>query len=1144
MGEQVGKFINLISTFIISFIVAFVKGWLLTLIMLSTIPPMVICGVIMTKILSKVSSREQKAYTKASEVVEQTISSIRTVASFTGEKLSVQKYKKALNGVYSSNVYEGLTVGLGTGIIMFFTYSGYAFGLWNSTNLVLHKGYTGGDIISIIFIVLLGSLALGQTSPCLTAFSAGQTAAYRMFETINRRPKIDAYNSSGKILHDIHGDIEFKEVHFSYPARPDEQIFQRFSLFIQSGTTVALVGESGSGKSTVLNLIERFYDPQAGEVLIDGINIKEFQLSWLRGKIGIVSQEPVLFSSSIKDNISYGKDNATTEEIGAAAGLANASKFINMMPQGLDTMVGDHGAQLSGGQKQRIALARAILKDPRILLLDEATSALDVESEQIVQEAIDRIMINRTTVIVAHRLTTVRKADTITVVHQGAIIEKGSHSELVKNPSGAYSKLIKLQEENRSSEQTSPYENSEPSSLVDEIKHISEHVSLKRAISKSSLMGHSSRRYSLKKGLGGSSRYSIISEPEESSMGNSRRHYSFKIDIGVPIEINVQGNTLEEHKTPIPSDKINDVPLRRLAYLNKPEIPVLLIGSVASIINGVVFPTLGILFSSMIVVFYEPPHKMKKESKFWSLMFLLMGVVSLIATQGRSYFFSVAGSKLIRRVRLITFEKVVNMEMAWFDDSENSSGEIGARLSTDAAKVRTLVGDKLGLIVQNTASLIVGLIIAFTACWEISLIILATVPIFGLNAWIQIKFIKGFSKDAEEMFSGASQLANDAVRSIRTVASFSAEEKVVELYKKKCDGPKRLGIRQGFISGIGFGASQFLLYSAYAAILYFGAFLVQNGKSEFEKVFRAFYVLVIATVGIFQSNSQGQDSSKAKAATASIFALIDRVSKIDPNNDFGIKLEVLEGHIRFNHVSFKYPARPDIQIFKDMCLEVQGGKTIALVGESGCGKSTVIALLQRYYDPDSGYISLDGIDLHQFQLKWLRQQMGLVSQEPILFNDTIHANIAYGAQDGKATQTEIIAAAELANAHSFICSLQQGYDTVVGERGIQLSGGQKQRVAIARAMLKKPNILLLDEATSALDAESEQVIQDALDQIMVNRTTIMVTHRLTSIEKNSDIAVLKYGRIIEKGKHDILSNIKDGVYAAMITLHKNASSST
>ncbi|XP_010938828.1 ABC transporter B family member 11 [Elaeis guineensis] len=1111
MGEKVGKFIQLTSTFIGGFVVAFFRGWLLTLVMLATIPPLVVAGGIMSTVVSKMASRGQAAYGEAAVVVEQTIGSIRTVASFTGEKHAVNKYNKSLNSAYSSGVQEGLAAGLGLGTVMLFFFCGYSLGIWYGAKLILDKGYTGADVINVIFAVLTGSFSLGQASPCMTAFAAGQAAAYKMFQTINRKTEIDAYDTRGKQPNDIQGDIEFRDVYFSYPARPDEQIFHGFSLHIESGMTVALVGESGSGKSTVISLIERFYDPQAGEVLIDGINIKEYQLRWLRGKIGLVSQEPVLFASSIRDNIAYGKDNATIEEIRAAAELANAAKFIDKMPQGIDTMVGEHGTHLSGGQKQRIAIARAILKNPRILLLDEATSALDAESEHIVQEALDRVKTNRTTVVVAHRLSTVRNADTIAVIHRGAIVEKGSHSELLKDPDGAYCQLIRLQEMNKESNNTSgPDQNK--SDIGDSGRRSSKRLSFTRSISWGSTRGQSS-------------------------------HHSFQMALGVPIGIDIPANTTEQSNIPeteVPPQE-QKVPLRRLAYLNKPELPVFLLGSIAAIVNGVIFPIFAILLSNVINAFYEPQHKLKKDSNFWSLMFLVFGVVSLLALPARSYFFAVAGSKLIRRIRLMTFEKVINMEIEWFDKTENSSGTIGARLSADAASVRSLVGDALALVVQNTASMVAGLLIAFLANWQLSLIILALIPLIGLNGYIQMKFIKGFSADAKMMYEEASQVANDAVGSIRTVASFSAEEKVIELYKEKCEGPLRTGIRQGIISGIGFGISFFLLFCVYATSFYVGARLVEDGKTTFGKVFRVFFALSMAAIGISQSSSIAPDSSKAQSATASVFGILDRKSKIDPSDDSGMSLETVKGNIEFRHVSFRYPTRPDVQIFQDLCLAIHAGKTVALVGESGCGKSTAISLLQRFYDPDLGQILLDGIEIQRFQLRWLRQQMGLVSQEPSLFNETIRANIAYG-KEGQATEAEIIASAELANAHKFISGLQKGYDTFVGERGIQLSGGQKQRIAIARAIVKDPKILLLDEATSALDAESERVVQDALDRVMVDRTTIVIAHRLSTIKGADVIAVVKNGMIIEKGKHEQLINIKDGAYASLVALHSRASS--
>ncbi|KAF3949791.1 hypothetical protein CMV_024380 [Castanea mollissima] len=854
-----------------------------------------------------------------------------------------------------------------------------------------------------------------------------------MFETIKRRSEIDAYNSKGKILDDIHGDIEFIDVYFSYPARPDEPIFSGFSFYIPSGTTAALVGQSGSGKSTVISLIERFYDPLAGEVLIDGINLKDLQLKWIREKIGLVSQEPVLFSSSIKDNIAYGKDGATYEEIKTASELANAFKFMDKLPQGLDTLVGEHGTQLSGGQKQRVAIARAILKDPRILLLDEATSALDAESEGVVQEALDRIMLNRTTFIVAHRLSTVKNADTIAVIHRGEMVEKGTFSELIKDPNGAYSQLICLQEVHKDSEQGADDQN------------ISE------------ISPESFRQSSPTHGQ----RMSFVQSLSRVSSVGSGRHSFSDTAFGLPTKVTFPDEQLAETE-----EKYPKVPINRIAYLNKPEIPILLLGTIAAIIDGIILPIFGILLARVIKSFYEPPPKMKKDSNFWSLMFVALGMVSFLAISARGYLFAVAGCKLIARIRLMCFEKLVHMEIGWFDEPVHSSGSVGARLSANAATMRALVGDTLGQMVHVIAAATAGLVIAFLASWQLAFIILALIPLIGVNGYIQIKFMKGFSADAKLMYEEASQIANDAVGSIRTVASFCAEDKMMELYRSKCGGPTKSGIRQGLITGIGFGTSFALLFLAYATSFYAGARLIHAKKATFSDVFQVFFALTMAALGISHSSNLGPDTGKAKNASGSIFAIVDRQSKIDPSND----------------------------------LTIHSGKTIALVGENGSGKSTVIALLQRFYDPDSGHITLDRIKIQEFQVKWLRQQMGVVIQEPILFNGSIRANIAYG-KGGNATEAEIITVAELANAHRFIGGLQQGYDTIAGERGVQLSGGQKQRVAIARAMIKSPKILLLDEAASALDVESERVVQDALDRVMFNRTTVVVAHQLSTTSR-------------------------------------------
>lgn len=1089
IGEKVGKFIQLTASFAGGFVIAFIQGWLLTLVLISTIPPLVIAGAITSIVIAKQASHGQTAYSAAANVVEQTIGSIRTVASFTGEKQAVASYDKSLMKAYAAGVKEGWASGIGMGVVMFIAFCTYGLAIWFGGKMVLEKGYTGGDIMNILFCVLIGSMSLGQASPCLTAFAAGQVAAFKMFEVIEREPDIDANETTGRKLDDILGDIEFKEVYFSYPSRPDEQIFSGFSISILRGTTAALVGESGSGKSTVISLIERFYDPLAGEVLIDGVNLKEFQLRWIRQKIGLVSQEPVLFASSIRDNIAYGKDGATDAEIRDAAELANAIKFIDKLPQGLETMVGEHGTQLSGGQKQRVAIARAILKDPRILLLDEATSALDAESEKVVQEALDRIMINRTTIIVAHRLSTIRNADMIAVIHRGELVEKGTHSELIQHSDGAYSQLIKLQEIGKSSE----LNDSERLEIV-------------------------SGRLSLSSGIGNSSRHSF----------------------SLPFGLLPTGITVQEPEPSKPaseeSQKLPEVSLRRLAYLNKPEIPALLLGTIAAGVYGAAYAMIGFFLANAMTSFFEPPHLLRKDANFWALMYVVLALTCLLASPLKSYFFAVAGCKLIRRIRLLCFDKIVHMEVSWFDDAEHSSGTIGARLSADAASVRSLVGDALGLLVQNVATVLTALILSFESSWKLSLIMLVLIPLIGLNAYVQVLLVKGFSADAKKLYEEASQVAGNAIGSIRTVVSFCAEEKVTELYQKKCSGPAKTAMKQGFVGGLGVGTSFFLVYCVYAACFYAGAKLIQAGETTYSGIFRVFFSLTIAAFGVAQSGSFFPDAGKTSGAAASVFAILDTNPKIDSSEDTGVAIERFKGEIVIKNVSFRYPTRPDIQIFCNLCLTIHSGKTVALVGESGSGKSTVISLLQRFYDPDSGLITLDGVEIQKLKLKWLRQQMGLVSQEPVLFNDTIRGNIAYG-KEGDATETEIVAAAELANAHNFISSLQQGYDTQVGERGVQLSGGQKQRVAIARAIVKAPKVLLLDEATSALDAESEKIVQDTLDRVMVDRTTIVVAHRLSTIRGADLIAVVKNGVIVEQGKHEGLMKIKDGVFASLVALH-------
>ncbi|OEL38177.1 ABC transporter B family member 11 [Dichanthelium oligosanthes] len=1092
IGEKVGRFLQLVTTFFGGFVLAFIKGWLLTLVMLCTIPPFVAAAGIIAKMLSNISNQGLASYSDAGDIVEQTVGSIKTVVSFNGEKKAIALYNNLIKKAYKGAVKEGVVRGFGMGLLSLVHFSSIGLIIWYGSKLSLTKGYSGADILNVMFAIMLG-----DATPCIASFDEGRVAAYRLFKTIKRRPEINYEDSTGIVLEDIEGEVELKDVFFSYPGRPDQLIFDGFSVHVSSGTTMAIVGESGSGKSTVINLVERFYDPQAGEVLVDGMNIKSFRIDWIRGKIGLVNQEPLLFMTSIRENIAYGKEDATFEEIKRAAELANAASFIENLPNGYDTTVGQRGAQLSGGQKQRIAIARAILKNPKILLLDEATSALDMESERIVQDALNRIMVARTTLVVAHRLSTVRNAHCISVVSKGKLVEQGQHDELIKDPNGAYSQLIRLQETQQENDRKSDVR----------------------------LSGSASKR-------SGSLRRSV----SRNSEGSSRHSLSFPFGVPGPTELlehtfadGARQNENTDVKVP------NKAPMGRLISLNKPEATVLLFGSIAAAIDGAVFPMLGLALASAAKIFYESPDQRRKDSSFWGLLCIALGAIGMISKLVNSFLFAIAGGKLIERIRALTFQSIVRQEVAWFDHPENSSGALNGRLSIDALNVRRLVGDNLALLVQSIATLTCGIVIAMVADWKLSLVILFVIPLVGLQGYAQVKFLQGFSQDAKTMYEEASQVAAEAVGSIRTVASFCAEKRVMDKYNQKCQASRDQGIRTGIVGGLGFGFSYLMLHASSALCYYVGAKFVSQGRSTFGDVFKAYFSLVLAMIGASQTNAMASDSAKANDSAISIFSILDRKSQIDSSSEEGSTLANVKGDIDFKHVSFKYPSRPDVQIFTDFTLCIPSGKTVALVGQSGSGKSTVIALLERFYEPDSGAILLDRVEIGSLKISWLRDQMGLVSQEPVLFSGTIRDNIAYGKHE-EVTEEEITVAARAANAHEFISSMPQGYNTTVGERGTQLSGGQKQRIAIARAILKDPRILLLDEATSALDAESERIVQDALDRVMVGRTTVIVAHRLSTIQGADMIAVLKDGVIVEKGRHETLMGVSGGVYASLVEL--------
>ncbi|PIN22820.1 Multidrug/pheromone exporter, ABC superfamily [Handroanthus impetiginosus] len=1089
ISEKVGNFLHYFSRFISGFAVGFIRVWQISLVTLSIVPLIALAGGVYAYVATGLIARVRKAYVKAGEIAEEVIGNVRTVQAFAGEERAVKLYTNSLLHTYKYGKKAGLAKGLGLGTLHCVLFLSWSLLVW-FTSIVVHKNIAnGGESFTTMLNVVIAGLSLGQAAPDITAFIRAKTAAYPIFEMIERNTVSKTSSMNGRKLSKVEGHIQFKNVTFSYPSRPDVLIFNKLCLDIPAGKIVALVGGSGSGKSTVISLIERFYEPFSGYILLDGNVIKELDLKWLRQQIGLVNQEPALFATTIKDNILYGKNDATNEEIVRAAKLSEAINFINNLPDRFETQVGERGIQLSGGQKQRIAISRAIVKNPSILLLDEATSALDAESEKSVQEALDRVMVGRTTVIVAHRLSTIRNADVIAVVQNGAIVETGSHDELISRPNSAYSSLVQLQEA----------------------------ASLHRLPSHGSTTG---RPLSIRYSREGSIRYS-----RELSRTTTRSHgASFRSERS----LSRFGGDGQEVAKPV------HVSSARLYSMVRPDWFYGVFGTICAFIAGAQMPLFALGVTQALVSYYMDWDTTRREVKKISLLFCGGAVITVIVHAITHLCFGIMGERLTLRVRQKMFTAMLRNEIGWFDDVNNTSAMLASQLESDATLLKMVVVDRSTILLQNVGLVVTSFVIAFILNWRLTLVLMATYPLIISGHISEKLFMKGYGVDLNKAYLKANMLAGEAVSNIRTVAAFCSEEKVLDLYACELFEPSKSSFRRGQAAGLFYGISQFFIFSSYGLALWYGSTLMEKELASFKSIMKSFMVLIVTALGMGETLAMAPDLLKGNKMVASVFEVLDRKSEI--MNDVGEEITRVDGTIELKNVEFSYPSRPNVMIFKDFNLRVHAGRSMALVGQSGSGKSSVIALILRFYEPTLGKIMIDGKDIKKLKLKSLRKHIGLVQQEPALFATSIYENILYGKEG--ATEGEIIEAAKLANAHSFISGLPEGYSTKVGERGVQLSGGQKQRVAIARAILKNPTILLLDEATSALDVESERIVQQALDRLMKNRTTVMVAHRLSTIKNADQISVLQDGKIIEQGTHSSLVENKDGAYFKLINLQR------
>ncbi|KAF5455749.1 hypothetical protein F2P56_025295 [Juglans regia] len=1085
IGDKIGHSLRYLSQFIVGFSIGFTSVWQLSLLTLAVVPLIAFAGGAYTIIMSTLSEKGETAYAEAGKVAEEVISQVRTVYSFVGEDKAIEAYSKSLKKALKLGKKSGLAKGVGVGFTYGLLFCAWALLLWYAGILVRHRDTNGGKAFTTIINVIFSGFALGQATPNLAGIAKGRAAAANIISMIETDSKSSKTSDTGLVLPKIVGQIDFSEVCFAYPSRRN-LVFNKLSFSISAGKTFAVVGPSGSGKSTIISMVQRFYEPTSGRILLDGHDLKSLDLKWLREQMGLVSQEPALFATTIASNILFGKQDADMDDIIQAAKAANAHCFIQGLPDDYDTQVGEAGTQLSGGQKQRIAIARAVLRNPRILLLDEATSALDAESELIVQQALDEIMSHRTTIIVAHRLSTIRNVDTIIVLKNGEVVESGTHSDLISK-NGEYATLVSLQ--------------------------VSENVKESSLLSSCGNSNNSSFRGSV-----------------------SSRNSSFR---DLPHQQETKSISTSDL---LPSDQ-NQLPIKRthsiweLLKLNAPEWPYAVLGSVGAVLAGMEAPLFAFGITHILTAFYSPDvSQMKHEVERMALIFVGVAVVTIPIYLLQHYFYTLMGERLTTRVRLSMFSAILSNEVGWFDLDENNTGLLTSILAADATLVRSALAERLSTIVQNVALTVTAFVIAFMLSWRIASVVVASLPLLIGASITEQLFLKGFGGDYTRAYSRATAVAREAIANIRTVAAFGAEDEISMQFASELNQPKKQALVRGHISGFGYALSQFFAYCSYALGLWYASILIKHKDSNFGDIMKSFMVLIITALAIAETLALTPDIVKGSQALGSVFGILKRKTAIDSNNPTSKMVTHVKGNIEFRKVCFKYPARPDITIFEDLNLRVSSGKSLAVVGQSGSGKSTVIALVMRFYDPTFGTVLIDGYDIKRLNLKSLRRKIGLVQQEPALFSTTIYENIKYGNE--QASEIEVMKAAKAASAHEFISRMPEGYKTQVGEKGVQLSGGQKQRVAIARAMLKDPAILLLDEATSALDTASEKLVQEALNKLMEGRTTILVAHRLSTIRDADRIAVLQNGRVIEIGSHEHLSTKPGSIYGQLVSLQQ------